>query len=185
MPILYHASSAHLKNKLLTSVVNRMLLHTIWYNGLVGESKRKPNTPCIVCGTLIYRRPGTLKQSNGAAYCSQSCYGKSCRKEKPCVICGQLILAGANKRTCSRVCANKSRTGITYSGRRTKDNVVTQRRLKVRLINERGTNCERCDFELTDILQIHHRDRNRKHNMLTNLELLCPNCHAREHYLKN
>jgi len=151
------------------------------------EMRRNPNTECFVCRTPIYRRPGVLKLSGGKAYCSQTCFGASCRLEIPCLICQKPILSGANKKTCSRGCANKSRTGIKYnrgSNRPLKAKVTTSRLLKKRLMVERGKQCERCLYTIFQILQVHHRDRNRDNNTLNNLELLCPNCHASEHYLK-
>lgn len=44
--------------------------------------------------------------------------------------------------------------------------------------------CNRCRFNDERILVVHHLDRNRKNNALDNLEILCPNCHAMEHYVK-
>ena len=43
--------------------------------------------------------------------------------------------------------------------------------------------CERCGFVASDLCQldIHHKDRNRKNNLLSNLETLCSNCHRLEH----
>jgi len=42
--------------------------------------------------------------------------------------------------------------------------------------------CERCDFdEFPQILGVHHKDRNRNNNDMSNLEVLCPNCHSMEH----
>lgn len=64
------------------------------------------------------------------------------------------------------------------------DKVVSQKRLKVRLLVERGKNCEICHFSLYEILEVHHKDRDRSNNSLENLALLCPNCHATEHYVK-
>ena len=157
----------------------------MWYTGLVEKYQRKPNTFCLICHTPIYRRPGNLEQSTGKAYCSALCYGKSNRKEKPCLVCGAPILASANKKTCSRACANINRAGIRYTGRRLKDNVVSILRLKVRLFSSRGKKCERCGFAIFQVLQVHHQDRNPENNILSNLEILCPNCHAKEHYLKN
>lgn len=49
----------------------------------------------------------------------------------------------------------------------------------------RGKECERCEFNIPEILQVHHKDRDRNNNTLENLELICPNCHCKEHYLKN
>jgi len=149
--------------------------------------QRTPNTKCHICNVAIYRRPGILKLSGGRAYCSQTCFGISCRNEIPCLVCDTPIVSGANKQTCSRACANKNRTGIKYkqgSKRPPKDKVTTSRILKKRLMSERGKQCERCYCAIHQILQVHHRDRNRDNNELTNLELICPNCHAREHYMK-
>ncbi len=39
--------------------------------------------------------------------------------------------------------------------------------------------CMRC--EIRDPLVVHHKDRNPSNNRLDNLEVLCPNCHYREH----
>ncbi len=148
------------------------------------EYKRKHNTTCSICDTPIYRRPAEIKQSREGLFCSQACYGISCRKEKPCIICGTLILAGANKKTCGRACANKHRIGIQYKINRPKDNAVGQKSLKLQLLKYRGKKCERCDYKKYQILQIHHKNKNRKDNGLKNLELLCPNCHMEIHYLK-
>lgn len=148
--------------------------------------KRKPNTHCDVCNSAIYRRPCEITRKKKGFYCSQLCYGKAQRKEIPCIMCGKLILSGANKKTCSRDCANRNRIGIKYksSGRPIKDKVRSYQSLKKRLLETRGEQCERCTFPVYQILQVHHVDRNRNNNNLKNLELLCPNCHASEHYLK-
>ena len=151
---------------------------------MIEQYKRKPNTICVICQTPLYRRPMELKATQGRAYCSSNCYGLACRKEIPCVICGKLILTGLNKKTCSRSCANKNRAGIKYAGRRSKDKVKHQQALKLRLLRLRGQACERCGYDILEILQIHHKNRNRKNNNLSNLELICPNCHAKEHFLE-
>lgn len=93
-------------------------------------------------------------------------------------------MAGANKKTCSRACANKNRRGIFYKkrGEQTKDKVKYYLSLKSRLLAARGNVCERCDYDKPEILQVHHRDSNQANNELDNLELLCPNCHAEEHH---
>lgn len=118
-------------------------------------------------------------------FCSQNCYGIFCRKEKPCIVCGKLILAKFNKKTCSRACANKHRAGIKYKMNAPRDKVKTYKQLKIRLLTLRGTICERCGYDKYEILQVHHKDKNRQNNNLDNLELICPNCHAEEHYLQN
>jgi len=114
-----------------------------------------------------------------------ACYGLSCRKEIACTACGALIMAARNAKTCSRKCANTQRRGIKYKqGRPEKDKVKSQRLLKLRIIQQRGGACERCSYAGLAILLVHHKDRNRMNNDLENLELICPNCHAQEHYLE-
>lgn len=149
------------------------------------EYKRNPNTKCLVCNAFIYRRPAIIKLNQKRVFCTQACYGISIRKENPCVICGKLILAGANKKTCSRGCANKHRASIKYKLGRPRDKVRNQRSLKIRLLDQREKSCERCLYNKYEILVVHHKDRNRNNNELGNLELLCPNCHAEEHNLEN
>ncbi len=124
-----------------------------------------------------------MKRNNGRVFCSVTCYGKSCQKETPCLVCGKPILARLNKKTCSRSCANKHREGIKYKLNSPRDKVKTQGIIKIRLLKIRGNKCERCGFEKYEILQIHHKDKNRNNNNFDNLEIICPNCHMAEHYL--
>lgn len=147
--------------------------------------KRNPNIQCIVCKSPIYRRPAEIEKNKGRVFCNTKCYGLSSRKESPCVICGKLILAGLNKKTCSRICSNKYRVGIKYKIGRPKDVARTFRIIKLRLFEERGKKCERCGYNKYEILQVHHINKNRNDNNVNNLEIICPNCHYEEHYLEN
>lgn len=146
--------------------------------------KRNPNTECLICKKKIYKRPQEILNNKNRVFCSMSCYGISCRKEKPCIICGKAILSGENKKTCSRSCSNKNRTGIRYKINSPRDKAKDIRTLKIKLLKNKGKICERCGYDIYEILEIHHKDKNRKNNELSNLELLCPNCHTKEHYLK-
>ena len=148
------------------------------------EYERNPNIKCSTCKKDIYKRPSQIKRAGGKAYCSVACYGISCRKEIPCVVCGTLILGGMNKKTCSRGCANTHRAGIQYKINRPRDKVKSQQALKVRLLEARGRKCERCNYDKFEILQVHHMDKDRSNNDLSNLQLICPNCHCEEHYLE-
>ncbi len=55
-------------------------------------------------------------------------------------------------------------------------------RLKPHLIKLRGHTCERCGivqwFDQPINLEVHHLDGDRTNNKLTNLQLVCPNCHS-------
>lgn len=148
------------------------------------QYKRHANTNCFICKKEIYRRPSEIKSSMGHVFCGSTCYGISQRKEIPCVVCGKLILAGYNKKTCSRSCANINRAGIKYKIGRPNDKAETFRVLKIKLFKIRGEKCERCNYNNKEILHVHHKNRNRKDNRAENLEILCPNCHYEEHFLE-
>lgn len=66
---------------------------------------------------------------------------------------------------------------IYYNGSRTKTKTLIHG-----LIVLRGYKCEKCGIrEWQDqkiVLQLHHIDGNHLNNELTNLQLLCPNCHS-------
>jgi len=151
---------------------------------VIKTCKRKPNTFCFICKKQIYKRPSQIKSNNGLVFCSPSCYGTSCRKEISCVNCKKLIPSGLNKKTCSRSCANIHRAGIKYKIGKPNDKANLFKVLKLKITKEKGQKCERCNYNKYEILQIHHKDRNRINNDLKNLEIICPNCHCEEHYLK-
>lgn len=147
--------------------------------------QRKPNAQCNICAKPIYRRPAQLK--SGPVYCSSKCYGKSTEKLHKCAVCDNLIHAHKHKKTCSRACANKQKIGLKYGlrlGRPPKDGIKEARLLKQSLIELRGNKCERCPYAKLEILVVHHKIErcNGGTNDLDNLELICPNCHAEEHY---
>jgi len=146
--------------------------------------KRNPNTTCVVCHKHIYKRPCEIERNKGRVYCGMNCYGISCRKETPCVVCGKPILAGRHKISCSRACANIYRARVGYKYNKPRDKVKGQRALKLRLLETRGRVCEKCGYNKYEILQVHHKDKDRSNNDIENLELICPNCHCEEHFLE-
>jgi len=141
--------------------------------------QRKPNCVCSVCEKPIYRRP--LQITSGNVFCSLSCCGESQRIERTCSVCGTKYIGA--KRTCSRACANKARSGIKYLGLNSMNNAKQGTLLKETLALKRGGICERCGQKNYAILQVHHKvERYRGgSDAIKNLELLCPNCHATHH----
>jgi len=41
--------------------------------------------------------------------------------------------------------------------------------------------CEVCGSNATEELQVHHKDKNRRNNQISNLSILCLNCHRQMH----
>ena len=141
--------------------------------------KRNPNCHCFVCNKRIYRRPSQIK--SGRVYCSLSCTGLDQQKQKVCKVCGVNYIGA--KRTCSRTCSNKSRAGIKYTKEGLFDKAYRGSVLKEKLAMRRGGVCERCEENNYAILQIHHKKERYQGGTdnSSNLELLCPNCHATHH----
>lgn len=151
------------------------------------DSMRTPNVNCDICSKPIYRRPSNLKKSKGNAYCSQYCFGKACQKPIPCVICNTLILRSLNKKTCSKECQkiNDKRVNRRHSlGRkRVASTKYGTRSFRVKFIEHRGTCCELCDYNVTEMLVIHHIVERSKGGSddYDNLLLVCSNCHQEIH----
>ncbi len=141
--------------------------------------ERKPNTTCSMCKKTIYRRPIQIKSGN--VYCSSLCCGKHQRISRVCTVCGKTYFG--IKRTCSRECANKSRTGISYTRTRPSDKANKSKILKEKIAHEHGGVCGRCGEKNYAILQVHHKHERHRGgaDILDNLELLCPNCHMSHH----
>lgn len=145
---------------------------------------RKPNCKCKECNKEIYRRPFQLEK--GDVFCSSKC--ANIRKKSPDIICfcGKIVDKTRRAKYCSKECANKA---ITLFPRKTRNKTNGQYSLKhfrTNFIHQRGNKCNRCSFAIPDILQIHHiiEKSNGGTDEESNLEVLCPNCHALHHYLK-
>lgn len=149
---------------------------------------RKPNTVCHVCGKEFYRSPKVKAASkSGFCFCSHACFSKYQTVLCSCPLCGQAFKAGLNKKYCSKTCANKARKGIKYFTGQRKSKYSTYRSYRQALIKLRGEVCELCGYkEHPKILVVHHiiKRCDGGTNDLTNLQLICPNCHALLHYDK-
>ncbi len=145
--------------------------------------RRNPNCKCKICEKSVYRRP--FQVAGGNVYCSRQCTGLDQRKEKMCKICTKPYVGA--KQTCSRACANKARTGITYTKEGKFDKAYRGSLLKEKVAIKRGGVCEQCSENNYAILQIHHKKERRQGgtDRLSNLKLLCPNCHATHHLGKS
>lgn len=48
-------------------------------------------------------------------------------------------------------------------------------------LREKEHRCELCGVDDLMVLEVHHRDRDRTNNNIENLQILCANCHLRQH----
>lgn len=100
-------------------------------------------------------------------YCSSSCIPRT-----PCILCGKKITK-VQRKCCSSECRQ-----IIKSMQR---NHLA--RAFASAAHRKGSICcERCGYKQIAALTVHHKDRNRQNNTMENLEVVCANCHAIEHY---
>jgi len=120
-------------------------------------------------------------------------YSKLCKEQKPlnkgtgtyhkCSECGNdyYEMLSQTKLFCSRKCyLTKLRRDGSHLKKESKLHKGTHI-VKKRILEKRHF-CDRCGFSDKRILEIHHKDKNRKNNDEDNILLLCPNCHAILHY---
>ena len=137
---------------------------------------------CIVCGSKCHEKANK--------YCSMGCYKKHRfgKGESVCVVCGGNL--GNNARFCSAKCRKD------YWN---KNDYVLNKKQKMRdrkdaIIKALGGKCVNCGISDVRVLDINHIDRHKKgmapnrqfttarrlkewSKNLSNLELLCANCH--------
>ncbi len=157
---------------------------------------------CEWCICLFDAPAKEVKRGNGR-FCSLSCSARSnARKVSDakqlnvtCAYCGEGFYKAPSK-------MKKSKSGLFFCCRRHKDlanrldglkeihpphfgtgtGITTYRQVA---LSHYGSKCNRCGYiEHIGVLQVHHQDRNRTNNDLSNLEVLCPTCHEVHHLLE-
>lgn len=155
---------------------------------------------CLACNKKFNAPLREVNRGNGR-YCSIDCGRKSrslFKKEKKhnchCSYCLKTFYRNNSKQKvsksglyfCNRICKEKAQRldGIKeihpeHYGK----GIFDYRKFA---LEQKPHICERCGYnKITQILEVHHKDRNRNNNNILNLEILCPNCHDEEHYLTN
>lgn len=153
-----------------------------------GGRRRKlyPRT-CLTCEGTFY-----APKHRPRKYCSRKC-AKTRRKSSvslTCCTCGSSftrkpskIKSGAHgKFFCSRKCKDIAQS---YAGNcpeiRPGHYNGFNSRYRRKAIAHYGARCVRCAYDAYEqMLDVHHRDENRKNNEIENLEVLCVWCHALE-----
>lgn len=126
------------------------------YNNAIRREKIE-RRKCKNCGAEI-----NITKSQGRVYCSDEC--RATHKKHLRQLKYQELLDGRDEITCK-------------SGKVSKT-------IRESLISKYNNSCQRCGWNTINTftgkvpLQIHHVDGNPENNELSNLELLCPNCHS-------
>ena len=145
---------------------------------------------CEVCGKTIQRRANDharrLRAGRSRIICNGGCSAKlkATGQFYACAECGKKVWRSPSevnrydgKVFCTRKCSNKAnnglRTGRSHHG--FKDGRATYRK---RALAYYGEKCTVCGYAILDVLEVHHRDGNRGHNEIENLDVLCPTHHT-------
>lgn len=156
---------------------------------------------CEYCDqpTLVHKRE--ILRGNGR-FCSLRCSARYHAKHRPkpepnvkCAHCGETFYKTDSK-------LKKSKSGLYFCCREHKDlaqriggikeimpphyGVGDHADYRKLALGHYGGSCGRCGFDKNLAgLVVHHKDRNRSNNKIPNLEVLCANCHAIEHWGKD
>ena len=92
------------------------------------------------------------------------------------------------KTTCSYACSNTHFRSKTDNGqyKHGKKSAYDMKNYRVKAFRLLENKCNHCGFDAyKEVLHVHHKDRNRDNNDISNLEILCPTCHEVEHFKSN
>lgn len=148
-----------------------------------GEQKKTRRGAFLLCETCkreFYVNPSRLQRAVKVRFCSMKCYDKTGDKNPFWGMEHSLSTRAKMVGQPSRADSGKRLAGwniARWAG------VIGPKKMSS-VIEEAGK-CARCSFDDIRILQLHHKDRNRRNNQRDNLEVICPNCHALEHYVAN
>lgn len=152
---------------------------------------------CLNCEKETYVETREINRGFGK-FCSKKCCGAHKSKNKKikinnvsCAYCKVQFYLNKSKR-------RNSKSGLYFCCREHKDlsqriggikeimpshyknGIRSYRKIAFRLKQEK---CERCGYNENIVaLIIHHKDKNRENGDISNLEVLCANCHAIEHW---
>lgn len=143
---------------------------------------------CLQCGKELY-----YPQKK---FCSNSCAATYNNLRRPrknskilyCINCGK-ELHHPQKKFCSSSCQGELqyKTNVTNwlnGENKTVSNGLIPRYIRRYLMNLHNNKCEKCGWSQINPatgnvpLEVHHKDGDCFNNLLSNLELLCPNCHS-------
>jgi len=100
---------------------------------------------------------------------------------KTCPVCSKIFTGKIydikDQITCSIGCAN-----TFFRTNRDNPNYISGRgSYRKYALTKLGSKCIECGYSNVDALEVHHIDKDRTNNNLSNLEVLCANCHKLTH----
>lgn len=149
---------------------------------------------CDYCQKQYEKRKKDVNYNNKHGYknlCSKECLSLSRYSAitTNCFKCGKRVsktLANAARSKsgryyCSRSCSASANNSIHKKGSNHPNYNGGLASYRKRALEYYGSKCAFCDYSIKAVLQVHHKDRDRKNNDLTNLVVLCPTHHKEIH----
>ena len=149
---------------------------------------------CRMCGGAFYAKPSHIRKGWGK-YCSKQCQYLSQKTGRfyACAICGQQIYrtlrgqarSNSGKFFCGKSCQTVWRNSTLYVGKNHAnwtDGMASYRSILTKAKVPKA--CAKCHCVDKRVLAVHHKDRNRRNNTVSNLIWLCHNCHFLVHHFK-
>ena len=142
-----------------------------------------PDIVCKICGKGFYSKQNWIKRGWGK-YCSKKCQYEGQKRGKlvNCFTCSKEVYKSLedikNSKSGNFFCSNNIYVGPMHANWRT--GISIYRKLLIKTNKQQL--CTFCKNDDKRILAVHHIDRNRKNNELTNLIWLCHNCHYLIHH---
>ena len=138
---------------------------------------------CAACGKLMLVNGSRARKQK---FCSRACSGMlKIETLLICKHCGKGFRQTSHKREqsfCSKLCWGRH-MGDERIRASIKSGVFSNYRDAKEYLLAVSPCCHCCGWNTCiEILELHHKDRNRSNNHLENLELICPNCHTMEHF---
>jgi hypothetical protein len=153
---------------------------------------------CLFCDVEFNANEKEVRRGNGK-FCTLSCSSKFYSRERSlkkipnveCALCKKKFYKSKSDFALSK-------SGLFFCCRKHKDQAqriggiraimpdhygTSLKKYRQLALSVKDTKCERCGYEQNPAaIVIHHIDKNRDNNSIDNLEVLCSNCHAIEHW---
>ena len=153
-----------------------------------------PWVKCKICNADFYAKPRHLKIGWGK-HCSNTCLYESMKTGTwvACSTCNKKIYRSlkelraskSHKFFCDKSCLASWKNTHILSGEQHANWKFGENAYRAIMIRKGAPPiCGKCGINDFRVLVVHHIDRNRKNNQLSNLKWLCKNCHYLEHERK-
>ncbi|MDB5182531.1 MAG: hypothetical protein JWO47_315 [Candidatus Saccharibacteria bacterium] len=157
------------------------------------NTRLMPINSCQFCKANFYAKPSHIKKGWGK-YCSKLCQSSSKKTGNmiDCFICKKPTYKNlrdqqrsvSSKFFCSKSCQTIWRN-TQYSGDKHSNWTGGKSSYRVALLRSSLKQaCGKCTITDKRVLAVHHKDKNRWNNDLSNLMWLCHNCHYLVHHDK-